>query len=241
MRERRTSLFALGWALLSTAALAAAAHAGDPSPAAVPAPKPAEDPRVRVVVAKLQHLYDSLEAFKVVFKQTDELRTLGKSKTAEGVFYFRKPGKMRWDYERPDKERKLIVVDSRYIWVYLQGDERVYRSPVDAALESQTLIGFLGGLGKLDESFDVRMAGEAKPDGNWRLHLVPKGNADAPEFDLDVRATNHEIARIHFDDPFGNTTTLDFGPIQSQAAIPEDLFKFIVPEGVKIQDASAGY
>lgn len=233
--------FRLRYALGLSAVLAAAAPAlaADEAKAA-----PALDPRVRETVAALQGMYDSLEAFKVVFKQTDELATLGKSKTAEGTFYFRKPGRMRWDYERPDKERKLIVVDDRYVWVYLSEDRQVYRSPVGDALESQTLIGFLGGLGKLDESFDVRLRAapvEGAEGGRWHLHLAPKGQSDAPEFDLFVRAKSHEIARIRFDDPFGNVTTIDFGPVQSQAAIPPELFVFEVPEGVTVQDAGAGY
>src|SRR5260370_19901578 len=43
-----------------------------------------------------------------------------------GTAYFRRPGKMRWEYERPDKD--LFLVDGKTAWFYVPADHTVTRS-----------------------------------------------------------------------------------------------------------------
>lgn len=219
-------------------ALASALAAG-PAPAqtrAVDGPPPvregdkAADPKLAAAVAAIQKVYDGLDAFKVAFEQTDELATLGKAKTASGSFYFRKPGKMRWEYEKPEKEKKLIVVDGETAWIHLPSEKQVYKQRVDEAFQSQTLITFLGGLGRLEDAFAIRFAGGADSgEGPLRLHLTPKADAGAPEMDLAVRRDTHEVAQVAFEDPFGNATRIDFGPVERDARIAPALFAFTPP------------
>src|ERR1700724_1680396 len=44
-------------------------------------------------------------------------------RTEAGTAYFRRPGKMRWEYERPEKD--LFLVDGTTAWFYIPADHTV--------------------------------------------------------------------------------------------------------------------
>ncbi len=52
---------------------------------------------IEEIVAKVQEQYDTHEDFKASFVQESLVKSLGKKQVAEGMVYFKKPGKMRWN------------------------------------------------------------------------------------------------------------------------------------------------
>src|SRR5579864_2576055 len=48
-------------------------------------------------------------------------------RTEAGTAYFRRPGKMRWEYERPEKD--VFLVDGKTAWFYVPSDHTVTRVP----------------------------------------------------------------------------------------------------------------
>ena len=48
-------------------------------------------------------------------------------RTESGTAYFRRPGKMRWEYEVPEKN--LFLVDGKTAWFYVPGDHTATRVP----------------------------------------------------------------------------------------------------------------
>src|SRR5262245_15090804 len=47
------------------------------------------------------------------------------TRSEAGVAYFRRPGKMRWQYAKP--EQNLFVVDGKFAWFYVPADRTVSR------------------------------------------------------------------------------------------------------------------
>src|SRR5436189_5097167 len=47
------------------------------------------------------------------------------TRTESGVAYFRRPGKMRWEYASPEKN--LFVVDGKFAWFFVPADRTVSR------------------------------------------------------------------------------------------------------------------
>src|ERR1700758_627232 len=60
-----------------------------------------------------------------------------------GKAYFRKPGKMRWEYEKP--ERDLFLVDGKTAWFYVPGDHTVTRIPAKQSADWRTPLALLAG------------------------------------------------------------------------------------------------
>ncbi len=74
---------------------------------------------------RVDHHYDSLHSLKAEF--TENYAGLGVRRVESGTLLMRKPGRMRWDYSRP--EGKLFLLDGKYAWLYTKGDPQVQRIP----------------------------------------------------------------------------------------------------------------
>jgi len=58
-----------------------------------------------------------------------------------GRAYFLHPGKMRWDYESP--ERNMFLVDGKYVWFYSPVDHTATRMPTKKSQDWRTPLAFL--------------------------------------------------------------------------------------------------
>src|SRR5262245_13953987 len=97
-------------------ALAATARYAAAAPAAAQATAPAGRLDVKGVVAEVQRRYDSAADFRSKFSQTLTSAALGRKTNSSGEVAFKKPGRMRWDYEKPDKS--TYVTDGGVLWLY---------------------------------------------------------------------------------------------------------------------------
>src|SRR5712692_2977629 len=64
-------------------------------------------------------------------------------RTEAGTAYFRRPGKMRWEYERPEKD--LFLVDGKTAWFYVPADHTVTRVPAKESTDLRTPLALLAG------------------------------------------------------------------------------------------------
>ena len=74
----------------------------------------------RVYVDAVQAYYDAAKTFSASFDQSFETVD-GVKKASSGVVWFKKPGLMRWDYEKP--ESRFLLSDGSFFWSW----EPVYR------------------------------------------------------------------------------------------------------------------
>ena len=58
-----------------------------------------------------------------------------------GNAYFLRPGKMRWDYEAPEKN--TFLVDGKYVWFYSPADHTATRMPAKQSEDWRTPLAFL--------------------------------------------------------------------------------------------------
>src|SRR5712664_3497032 len=68
-------------------------------------------------------------------------------RTEAGTAYFRRPGRMRWEYERPEKN--LFLVDGKTAWFYVPADHTVTRVPAKESGDWRTPLSLLAGEAKL--------------------------------------------------------------------------------------------
>jgi len=95
--------------------------------APAPAPEPAAGARMDVaaVVAKVQRTYDNAADFKARFTQTLTSTALKRTTNSSGQVTFKKPGRMRWDYEKPDKSS--YITDGGVLWLYEPDDRQAFK------------------------------------------------------------------------------------------------------------------
>ena len=186
---------------------------------------PSETPESATIVARLQARYDETEGFRADFVQEVTSATLGHTLSSRGQVFFKKPGRMRWEFTDP---RQLVVADGSALWLYQPSERQVIKTPFQYAFNSQTPISFLTGVGRLEKDFSVLLQGETS--GVHRLRLTPKQAAEAVGLlDIEVSKATFDILQAVVTDPLGNTTRVSFTNIDRETALGDDLFRFELP------------
>src|ERR1700733_6854836 len=129
----------------------------------------------RALAMRLDAHYHNVRTLQAVFLE----RYIEGGQTARvesGTVYFSRPGRMRWDYESPEK--KLFLSDGKMVWFFVPGDRPASRTPVKESEDGRTPLALLIGKVKLSELCDrIEWTGTAPPaagSGNVLLTCWPK-------------------------------------------------------------------
>lgn len=188
----------------------------------------AED--VNRIVDELQRKYGSISTIEAGFTQEVAARGLAKPQASEGRVYFKKPGKMRWAYSRP--ERDELVSNGKTVWVYQPDINQVMERPA-RGVQSTIATDFLSGVGNLNKDFNITLAEERKDA--YVLSLAPKEplqNVQRIFVELDRKT--FLISKTVVQDLFGNETRVLFKDIKVNAPQKDGLFEFRAPEGATV-------
>ncbi len=196
------------------------------SPAGLPAPQE--------VAASLQKKYDSVRDFTADFVHDSEGGLLRKKQTESGAVQVKKPGKMRWDYKKP--EPKVFVSDGRRIYLYVPADNQVIVSPVPEQDQATTAVLFLVGKGNLTRDFTVSY-GEGGNAETYALRLQPR----LPERDYDwlqivVDRRTMQIRSLSAADNQGGRSTFQFSNFKENVGLSDKTFEFKIPRGADVTD-----
>lgn len=185
------------------------------------------------LVQKVQQRYDATRDFTAAVRQEMTIASLGKTTTASGTVAFKKPGKMRWEFDHDAPQ--VIVADGSTLWFYQPKERQVIKAPFRAAFQSTTPISFLTGVGRLAEDFEASITGTADDGKLVYLTLVPhRDSAAIGKLRLTVARNTGEIRGAQVTDPVGNTTRLQFTDIHRNQDLPDDTFVFRIPPGVDV-------
>lgn len=159
----------------------------------------------------------------------------GKQVRAEaGKAYFLRPGKMRWEYEAPEKT--VFLVDGKYVWFYTPADHTATRMPVKQSEDWRTPIAFLTTGMRMEricskvEPVDEPKAAAADAQ---MYGCALKGGEGKERFFFEVSAGD-ELARILVPQEGGRMIEFDFGQWQWDPALPNTMFSFTPPLGTAI-------
>ena len=177
-----------------------------------------------------------------------------------GTVYFKRPGRMRWDYDAPEK--KLFLADGKTVWFYVPYDHTVTKAPAKESSDWRTPLALLTGkveLSRLCSRVDLtEQKGVAA--SHVILRCLPKGEktppkaahadsspaAENPREDVDftevlleVDKSSGELARIEIRQPGQIELEYRFGSWQEDIPLADRLFQFQVPVGVAVVDGTA--
>jgi outer membrane lipoprotein carrier protein len=170
----------------------------------------------------------------------------GKLVRAEaGTAYFRKPGKMRWEYEKPEKN--LFLVDGKTAWLYTPADHTATKVPARQSEDWRTPFVLLAGEMKLSrgcskvENTSILIpekAGDATLECKLKGADTPRtGNPeDAPPRVFFEISGEGELIRLVVRPAGGIETEFQFKNWEINPPVPDSLFRFSPPPGVVIVD-----
>ena len=172
-------------------------------------------------------------------------------RTEAGTAYFRRPGKMRWEYDHPEKD--LFLIDGKTAWFYVPADHTVTRVPAKQSEDLRTPLALLAGRMKIsricsrvelaerenplreeDAVLHCIVRGQPKTAANASSADNPFGNEAADAIFFEVNRDNGELARIIVRQAGGIQVEFRFENWRFDPPIPESMFHFEPPPGVAI-------
>jgi len=185
-------------------------------------------PGLNTILTRLQQRYDCSRSMQANF---DEVLSSpgGMTRTRKGTVYFKKVGRMRWEFAAPSEG--TVVSDGKTVYDYEKDLNQVVELPVDKALKSSATA-FLLGLGNIRRDFKVSLPPTPPDDGLRHVILTPNGGGDTMELGLDPKS--YDIVNFKLTSQIGGVTELKFSDIRTNVALDDSLFSFTVPEGADI-------
>ncbi len=206
------------------------------------------------VLAQFEARYRAAKSLSATFLQ--EYSENGRITRKEaGKSYFLHPGKMRWDYEAPEKN--TFLTDGKYAWFITPSDHTATRMPVKSSEDWRTPLAFLTGGMKLSRiCMSVGQAAEVLPKlaGNlvYRCELrgveggEPKGEIAGRGGDAGKHAVKGagmvlfelsrqgELSRILVEEGAGIELEFSFKDWQWNPVLSKSLFQFEAAPGMVI-------
>jgi outer membrane lipoprotein carrier protein len=160
---------------------------------------------------------------------------MGMDRTESGTLTLKKPGLMRWSYDKPSG--KAFVLDGHYAWFYTPGDAQVSRTPAKQLDDLRSPLRFL--LGHTELAKELTQV-TTTPDGaNFRITGIPKGMEQRVRLLTLVVTPAGAIQNMKLEETDGSTTDFAFSGIEENVAIPASDFTFTPPPGVPVVDGQS--
>jgi len=206
---------------------------------------------IKIVVRRMESRYRSARTLQATFLE----RYIENGRVARveaGIAYFRRPGKMRWEYQSPEKN--LFLVDGKSAWFYVPADHTVTRVPAKDSADWRTPLALLAGEMKMSRVC-ARISASAieKPEATGNVVLTcelrgeepgthgrsTQGSSASPNESsesvfFEVVEDTGELVRIMVRDPGGVGVEFHFAGWQADPPVADALFHFNPPPGVAI-------
>jgi len=204
-------------------AAAAALWLASGAPTAQAALTPAE-----VLARELDARHKSLGDLTARFVQTYRSGLMQREIVESGIVSIKRPGRMRWEYTKPEK--KLFIADGKAFYFYVPADKQVIVQESAGQRGIPSLL--LSGRSGIQEEFQVAL--EDTPGGRPRLKCTPR-KADPEVETVYIEADERRRVRsIEVLDPQGNRSRFVFDEIRENVGLKDGLFTFRVPSGVEV-------
>jgi outer membrane lipoprotein carrier protein len=214
------------------------------------------NPEAKLISAKLEARYRGALTLSATFlERYSESGRVARSEA--GVAYFRRPGKMRWEYESPEKN--IFLVDGKTAWFYVPADHTVTRAPAKQSTDWRTPLALLAGEMKLSRvCARIEAATVEKPEtpGAPVLYCQLRGEESAPQHSpgasadsqegrsdesvyLEIAPSTGDLARVLVREKGGVEIEFKFADWRFDPPIADSFFRFDVPSGVAIVNAES--
>jgi outer membrane lipoprotein carrier protein len=180
----------------------------------------------------------SIDTLKAMFAQTTTARAhfaqivldrnMKMLQQATGTMQFSRPGRFRWEYDRPYEQ--TIVSDGSKVWLYDKDLNQVTVRRFDRALGSSPAA-LLAGSDDIEKSY--RLTSLGSQDGLDWLEAVPRTQDTAFER-VKLGFGKAGLEAMELRDQFGQITVIKFSTIERNPKLSPESFRFTPPKGADV-------
>lgn len=199
-----------------------------------PTPAPVSVLTADEIADKVQATYQGFADLQGAFLQRATNKLSGMTQQASGRLFMKWPGRMRWEYEKP--ESRLFLIDGKTLWSYSPSERQAMSQDVSGALTTGP-IGILFGMSSLRRDFQVRPIVHTGTRNNpeYLLELTPRGkDLSFKRVIVGVDRESFFIQRLTVFDVYDNTTVVELSKQKVNSGLKDELFQFTPPPGTDI-------
>jgi outer membrane lipoprotein carrier protein len=183
------------------------------------------------ILERVEKIYTASN-FSAAFIQASTIKAMEITDSASGKLYVQYPGKMRWEYMKP--ESQLIVTDGIQLWMYRPEDNQVMLGQASTFFSEGKGAGFLSDIRLLRKDFDITLE-DIRFGDYYNLKLVPlETNWDIAYVHLLVSRTTFHIAQVFTYNAYDDVTRIELVDPQFNESFDNAFFTFKIPQGVDV-------
>lgn len=179
-------------------------------------------------IDKLHQFLDSTRTVRADFTQTVVGRSGRKPQVSSGVMVISRPGKFRWQIDKPYAQ--LLVGDGEKIWIHDPDLRQVTVRKAGPTLGG-TPAALLAGDSTIEKDFTLREAGEL--NGLVWVEAVPKA-ADSGFEKVSLGFSGDELRAMILLDSLGQSSSLVFAHVERNPQLAPSLFRFTPPANTDV-------
>ena len=186
------------------------------------------------ILDRIEKKYTNSE-FSADFVQRSYLKAMDIIDQASGKVYIKYPGKMRWEYEKPD--RQIFITDGEKLWVYRPDDNQVQIGKAPTFFKGGKGASFLSDISLIRQEFDISLKkGEQdESDPFYYLKLIPREKTlDITDILLMVSKQTFNVVQIITIDLYGDENRIDLLNFVFGIKLDDSLFSFKIPAGADV-------
>jgi len=201
------------------------------SPSAATEEPPTKDPVLEEVLAQVQARYAG-PGFAAWFFQESTLKAMEITDTASGRIFIKRPDKMRWEYDTP--ERQTIITDGVQLWMYRPEDKQVMVGQAPTFFGDGKGAAFLADMQSIRDNFAITLADTNDPQ-TYRLKLIPvKPQTGLTDVYLSISKATHQVVEVVTHNEYEDETRIELTNAQFDQDFDDALFRFETPAGVDV-------
>ena len=170
--------------------------------------------------------------FKAEFIQESTVRAMEITDFASGKIFVRYPGKMRWEYEKPEKQ--VIITDGFKLWIYRPADNQLMTGSAPDFFSDGKGASFLSDITFVRKKFNISLV-ESKDDFFYELKLKPlEKTQDVTDIRLSVTKKTFTIIRVVTYNSYGDENRIELLNHRFNVNLEDSLFSFDPPPGTDV-------
>lgn len=183
------------------------------------------------IIKKVESRY-AVSGFSAFFFQASTIKAMEITDSASGKAFFKRPDKMRWEYETPD--RQTIITNGHTLWVYRPEDNQVMVGKAPSFFKDGKGFSFLSDMESVKKKFNILLE-DKDEDHTHVLKLLPKEKTfDVSVIYLFVSTKTFEVVKIVTYNSYEDETRIEFKDIVFKQKLDESLFNFNIPQGIEV-------
>jgi outer membrane lipoprotein carrier protein len=179
-------------------------------------------------IEHLRNFVSQTTTAKARFAQMVLDKNLKMLQQATGTMQFSRPGKFRWEYDKPYEQ--TIVGDGSRLWIYDKDLNQVTVRKLDSALGASPAA-LLAGSNAIEQSYALANLGTQ--EGLEWLEAVPKTRDTAFER-IRLGFSGAGLQAMELRDQFGQVTVIRFADLERNPRLPPESFRFTPPKGADV-------